>query len=349
MICYGERLEVEGERGEDGVVLPTNLLSLRRSPRQSTVPNGDRHLTTPIRLKATISSLPPPLPKVAQGTCSSSSPPFSRPMTALPSFVELMASLGLDNKKSSSTSTQEFSSPAIVVSSEHEPTQEHISSRIRVARYSPYGAPIVSVTVPLDRTAHPYNVLSSPIPTEGVLLRSLTMEPNQNSPIGYAFVIFKKCFHRANARSQSNPTSPRHRPSALKLGPESRHRHVNDPESAANMPISTFLRRKTPTSSPVSPTFAHRTRKRSQSPTINPVSIPTLPPVFVSQVQQRDGRSSASPSPSESDDENILVHRHASRLTPEYSFPEDRHISTSPFSRNNLVQDTTSRCVSPLA
>src|ERR1700753_4500960 len=76
MIYYGERLEVEGERGEDGVVLPTNLLSLRRSPRQSTVPNGDRHLTTPIRLKARISSLPPPLPKVAQGTCSSSSPPL---------------------------------------------------------------------------------------------------------------------------------------------------------------------------------------------------------------------------------------------------------------------------------
>lgn len=65
-------------------------------------------------------------------------------MTALPSFVELMASLGLDNK-SSPPPTQEFSSPAIVVSSEHEPTQEHISSRIRVARYSPYGAPIVSV------------------------------------------------------------------------------------------------------------------------------------------------------------------------------------------------------------
>ena len=73
-------------------------------------------------------------------------PPSLRAMTALPSFVELMASLGLDNnKKSSPSPTQEFSSPAIVVSSELEPTQEHLSSRIRVARYSPYGAPIVSV------------------------------------------------------------------------------------------------------------------------------------------------------------------------------------------------------------
>lgn len=119
------------------------LLSSHRSPRQSTVPNGDRRLTTPIRLKATIPSplqRPPrllfpflPLPSRLQA------------MTALPSFVELMATLGLDNKSSPSP-TQEFSSPAIVVSSEHEPTQDHISSRIRVARYSPYGAPIVSLS-----------------------------------------------------------------------------------------------------------------------------------------------------------------------------------------------------------
>ena len=71
-------------------------------------------------------------------------------MTSLPSFVELMASLGLDNKKSSHSPTQEFSSPSIVVSSEHEPAQEHLSSRIRVVRYSPYGAPIVSVPVLLS-------------------------------------------------------------------------------------------------------------------------------------------------------------------------------------------------------
>ena len=70
-------------------------------------------------------------------------------MTSLPSFVELMASLGLDNKKSSHPSTHEFSSPSIVVSSEHEPAQEHVSSRIRVVRYSPYGAPIVSAPHPL--------------------------------------------------------------------------------------------------------------------------------------------------------------------------------------------------------
>ena len=107
-------------------------------------------------------------------------------MAALPSFVELMASLGLNNNsKSSPPPTQEFSSPAIVVSSEHEPTQEHISSRIRVARYSPYGAPIVSVALSLDRTAHPDNVCPRPIPTEGVLPPFPTMEQTLISPTEY--------------------------------------------------------------------------------------------------------------------------------------------------------------------
>lgn len=139
---------VVGERRAIELSCRPCLLSFRRSPRQSTVPNDDRHLTTPIRLKATISFSPSLPPQGRQRHLYPSPPPPSPPsraMTALPSFVELMASLGLDNKKSSPSSTKEFSSPAIVVSSENEPTQEHISSRIRVARYSPYGAPIVSV------------------------------------------------------------------------------------------------------------------------------------------------------------------------------------------------------------
>jgi hypothetical protein len=50
------------------------LLSFRRSPRQSIVPNDDRHLTTPIRLNKSDNLIFPsfPLSKVAQGTY----PPF---------------------------------------------------------------------------------------------------------------------------------------------------------------------------------------------------------------------------------------------------------------------------------
>lgn len=175
------------------------------------------------------------------------------------------------------------------------------------------------------------------------------MEQTLKSPTWYVLAISDR-FFVANAPLQNGSTSPRHRPSALKLGPESRHRHISDSESSANMPISTFVRRKTPTSSPVSPTFAHRTRRRSQSPTFNPVSLPTLPPVFVSHVPRRSDESLIrSSSPSESDNEDNLVHPRTERLTPDYSFSEDRHSSISTFSRNNLLQDATSRCVSPLA
>lgn len=269
-------------------------------------------------------------------------------MTALPSFVELMASLGLDNK-SSPPPTQELPSPAIVVSSEHEQAQEYISSRIRVARYSPYGAPIVSAThlFVLDQTARPYN-----LPPQSHSHRrsasTLSSDGTDSELPNRVRLCALEPFLSPLTRSQINPASPRHRPCALKLGPESRHRHVNDPEASANMPISTFVRRKTPTSSPVSPTFAHRTRRRSQSPTIIPVSLPTLPPVFGSHTQHRSDGSPIS-SPSGSDDESSRIHRRAERLTPEYSFAEDRHTSISSFSRNNLVQDPTSRCVSPLA
>ena len=199
-----------------------------------------------------------------------------------------------------------------------------------------------------DRTANPYNVLPSLTLTEGVLPHSPMMEQTLNSPIECVLRSLLVPFPLADMHSQTNPTSPRHRPCALKLGPESRHRHVSDPELSANMPISTFVRRKTPTSSPVSPTFAHRTRRRSQSPTINPVSLPTVPPFFAPQTQRINGGSPTS-SPSESDDENTVVRRRPERLTPEYSFAEDRHPPISSFSRNNLVQDESPRCVSSLA
>lgn len=48
------------------------------------------------------------------------------------------------------------------------------------------------------------------------------------------------------------------------------------------MPISTYVRRKTPQTSPISPTFPHRAR-RAASPAA-PVSIPKLPTfIFPSQ------------------------------------------------------------------
>lgn len=192
---------------------------------------------------------------VAQGTqpLLRSFPRFQAlSMTALPSFIELMASLGLESPKAD-TSEIPSNSPSIVVS-EHDPVGDRHNLRPRSARYSPYSAPI----------SHSHRRSSSSLSNDG----NDSDTPNR-------------------ATSASPRLSTRilgHRPSALNLGADSRHMHaVSESEMTANMPISTFVRRKTPQSSPVSPTFAHRarngTRKRSQSPTM-PVSIPTLPPVF---------------------------------------------------------------------
>ena len=71
--------------------------------------------------------------------------------------------------------------------------------------------------------------------------------------------------HNVARRSSTLSLSSGRRPEKLVL----------DHDYMANTPISTFLRRKTPQSSPISPTFPHR-RKRSSSPSL-PVSIPTLP------------------------------------------------------------------------
>ena len=145
-----ERDDLQSGRGRKrqglpGVVLPTILLSSRSRPKA--IHRSEWRLTLddahPFKSE---DSITPPFPRSPQAPVPRPPPPQLRVMAALPSFVELMASLGLNNNtKSSPSPAQEFSSPAIVVSSEHEPTQEHISSRIRVARYSPYGAPIVSV------------------------------------------------------------------------------------------------------------------------------------------------------------------------------------------------------------
>ena len=72
------------------------------------------------------------------------------------------------------------------------------------------------------------------------------------------------------------------RPEKLSLG---------DSDFMANTPISTFVRRKTPQSSPISPTFPHR--KRSTSPSA-PVLIPTLPTFIFPQLPTINGGGAAS-------------------------------------------------------
>ncbi|KAI0092783.1 hypothetical protein BDY19DRAFT_506260 [Irpex rosettiformis] len=226
-------------------------------------------------------------------------PATSAMATTLPSFVELMASLGLENnskdivaderslgshhsRSSSYSSTCSFASqssssatnsqaelstdisPRIVVSSDSpiEMVVDYDRRRYHRARFSPYAPAIVSTNV-IDSLEHcPQHRLATQSHTRRVSLpnvareeaiRSHSTSPRSGSPS-----------HNVARRSSTLSLTSGHRPEKLVL----------ENEYVANTPISTFLRRKTPQSSPISPTFPHR--KRSSSPSL-PVSIPTLP------------------------------------------------------------------------
>ncbi|KAJ3485363.1 hypothetical protein NLI96_g5029 [Meripilus lineatus] len=206
-------------------------------------------------------------------------------MTALPSFVELMASLGLDgspkpeerplphhhsrsssyssissvasrsssNHSSSNLSPYRNGSPAIVIEQTDSPTTAtprdwEMERRRSRTRYSPYSPPISHTrrgsmpAITGDEEDGPSRALSSspcpPLPQRSIGRRS--------SALGLT-------------------TTHSRRPEKLSLV---------DADLLGNTPISTFVRRRTPQSSPISPTFPHR--KRSSSPS-HPVIIPQLP------------------------------------------------------------------------
>ncbi|KAJ7937220.1 hypothetical protein B0H13DRAFT_1588990 [Mycena leptocephala] len=181
--------------------------------------------------------------------------------TTLPSFVELMSSLGLDQtapaperSTSSSPRSSPSSSPRMPSVTPPSPTKSRSSpslrdagaSRNRLARYSPYS---------------PVFQLSS---RRGSLSSVSSSSSDYERPTAYS-------------------TSP-HPPSS----PRARKRHGNNltvnvygsnSDLSANTPISTYVRRKTPGASPTSPTFP---REVMDSPSASPMpfSIPTLPSLF---------------------------------------------------------------------
>jgi len=228
-------------------------------------------------------------------------------MTALPSFVELMSSLGLDStsdsqdnrtaphhsRSSSYSSTNSaisnssqlgFSSTVLSTSKSDSPTpstrewdSERRSSR---QRYSPYTPPISHTrrgSIPAvisseeDLREHP-NRSSNPSPCPGSQSRSVG---RRSSALGL--------------RSQR-------RPEKLNLA---------HPDFMANTPISTFVRRKTPQSSPISPSFPHRAKRHTNAAA--PVLIPTLPTFVFPPLSPAYGSIS-----SDTDDDEMVVDSHSS-------------------------------------
>ncbi|KAJ7507593.1 hypothetical protein B0H11DRAFT_131652 [Mycena galericulata] len=184
-------------------------------------------------------------------------------MTTLPSFVELMSSLGLEQtapapepSTSSSPRSSPSSSPRMPSVTPPSPTKSRSSPslrdagayRNRLARYSPY-SPVFQLS---SRRGSLSSVSSSSSDYERPTVRAYSTSPHP-------------------------PSSPR-----------ARKRHGNNlsvnvygsnSDLSANTPISTYVRRKTPGASPTSPTFP---REALDSPSDSPMpfSIPMLPSLF---------------------------------------------------------------------
>ncbi|KAJ8468190.1 hypothetical protein ONZ45_g17337 [Pleurotus djamor] len=176
--------------------------------------------------------------------------------TTLPSFIELMASLGLDQataprdtrcsspysspRASPRSSLSRDSSPSIPRSGSSTSLKDVLSARSRAARYTPY-SPKLSA------------------PRRGSL-SSVSSSASDNS---------------------SCPSSPRFT-SRSRSRKRTHQLTINICESSndlsANTPISSYVRRKTPGTSPTSTVFPREDRDDAAA-CLTPLSLPTLPPL----------------------------------------------------------------------
>ncbi|KAF9569487.1 hypothetical protein CPC08DRAFT_718304 [Agrocybe pediades] len=185
-------------------------------------------------------------------------------MASLPSFIELMASLGLEQgtpsstvvKQSSSSSTASPQPPSLPGSpragsinapsrSSSSPSIRETTARHHASRFSPY-SPAVSLT------------------RRRGSLSSVSSSSDFDSPVSATFYV------------PSLPTATRPRRYRNKL---SVNTYGSSSDLNADTPISTYVRRKTPGTSPTSPTFNNPADSgyESSSPPPMPFSIPSLP------------------------------------------------------------------------
>nr|GAT53982.1 predicted protein [Mycena chlorophos] len=218
--------------------------------------------------------------------------------TTLPSFVELMATLGLDQTQDRSPASSPSSSPRVLSVAPPSPSKSRSSpslrdaaaGRNRLARYSPY---------------------------------SPQLSERRGSVSSSSSSDYERPMTRAYSTSPHPPSSPR-----------ARRRHGNKltvnvfgSNTDLAMPISSYVRRKTPGASPTSPTFPREPQDSSPSGSPMPFSIPTLPALFPrsastesdfpltpnSDIDQPPSRN-PSPSPTNKlvlpDEERTYLHRH---------------------------------------
>jgi len=170
-------------------------------------------------------------------------------MPSLPSFVELMATLGLQQgepapvvERSPSPAPPSPGSPSTENSnrSSSSPSLRVITTQPRSSRFSPY-----SHAVPFTRRRGS--------------LSSVSSSDFESSPLSATFFI------------------PRPRRYRNKLTVNT---YGSSSDLNADTPISTYVRRKTPGASPTSPTFSPDSGYESSESIVMPFSIPSLPLLF---------------------------------------------------------------------
>ncbi|KAI6034307.1 hypothetical protein BKA83DRAFT_4188050 [Pisolithus microcarpus] len=166
-------------------------------------------------------------------------------MAAVPSFIELMASLGLDSDSKSSS--------RLLVS----PTRFR-SGSCSTKDQSPTSP---TFNLPFDSSRHPDNDRTPLQYTPYISTGTLAKQHSMGSP-----VVSEEDQDKEPKSTSPSSSSPRRRPSPLRFSKGGRDEH-------ASTPISSYLRRKTPQNSPTVPTFTNR------DPVERPDAI-TLPSLF---------------------------------------------------------------------
>lgn len=200
-------------------------------------------------------------------------------MSSLPSFVELMSSLGLEQVEQAPTadqspSPQSSAPPSPVVGCKNAPTRSSTSpsreaaTRHHISRYSPYSR-AVSVTR-----------------RRGSLSSVSSSSDFESSPMNTTFSI----------PSRPRPRKTRNKRLAVNI-------YGSSSDLAADTPISTYVRRKTPGTSPTSPTFNRDSGyESSPEPTAMPFSIPSLPVLLPNSSSSEFNPSTINTSDSELED-----------------------------------------------
>ncbi|KAH9853771.1 hypothetical protein C2E23DRAFT_884428 [Lenzites betulinus] len=198
--------------------------------------------------------------------------------TTLPSFVELMATLGLSDPADSSdqvsasrrsrSSSHSSSISLLSASSSIVPTQP---SNIYSFRHSPSPAIVVSSHEGSPERDVACDIRRSRATTRYSPYGSISHSRKASMPVLNAEITYERPIRALS-------TSPRLSPISTSFRGRRARRPENLPLSDADLmaytPISSYVRRKTPQNSPTSPTFA---RDRDSAALAHPLTIPALP------------------------------------------------------------------------